>query len=150
MMRTVLLFAAVLAAGMSHAEGSEAMQVSGTFDINMTPQAASGTPPWGRQRLEKVFHGPLEGTSIGEMLAVRTAVQGSAGYVALEQVTATLDGRKGTFLLQHSGLMDRGTPMLTVTVVPDSGTGQLQGLKGTMTIKAEGGKHTYGFSYSLP
>ncbi|MRV70874.1 DUF3224 family protein [Duganella sp. FT92W] len=124
------------------------MEVSGTFDINMTPQPDS--QPWGRQRLEKVFHGPLEGASIGEMLAVRTAVKGSAGYVALEQVTATLEGRKGTFFLQHSGLMEKGTPALTVNVVPDSGTGELQGLKGTMTIRVEGGKHYYGLTYSLP
>lgn len=124
------------------------MQASGTFDIKMTPQPDS--QPWGRHRLEKVFHGPLEGASVGEMLAVRTEVKGSAGYVALEQVTATLEGRKGTFFLQHAGLMDKGTPALTVNVVPDSGTGDLKGLKGTMTINAEGGKHTYTFSYSLP
>ncbi len=124
------------------------MQASGTFDINMTPQPDA--QPWGRQRLEKVFHGPLEGASTGEMLAVRTEVKGSAGYVALEKVTATLDGRKGSFFLQHAGLMDKGTPSLTVHVVPDSGTGELKGLAGTMAIKVEGGKHTYTFSYSLP
>ncbi|GAB2858736.1 DUF3224 domain-containing protein [Pseudoduganella ginsengisoli] len=124
------------------------MQASGTFDITLTPQ--QDAQPWGRQRLEKVFHGPLDGVSQGEMLAVRTATKGSAGYVALEQVTATLDGRKGMFFLQHSGLMDKGTPTLTVNVVPDSGTGELQGLKGTMTINMEGGKHAYTFSYSLP
>lgn len=142
---SLLLVAACAAA---HAAGGHAVEVSGTFDINMTPQP--DYQPWGRQRLEKVFHGPLEGASIGEMLAVRTAVKGSAGYVALEQVTAILEGRKGTFFLQHSGLMEKGTPALTVNVVPDSGTGELQGLKGTMTIKADGGKHAYSFSYSLP
>jgi len=145
---SIVLVAASAATHAAHAAGGETMHVNGTFEIHMTPQ--SDAHPWGRQRLEKVFHGPLEGASIGEMLAVRTAVKGSAGYVALEQVTATLEGRKGTFFLQHSGLMDKGTPALTVTVVPDSGTGQLQGLTGTMTIKAEGGKHTYGFCYSLP
>lgn len=132
----------------AHAAGGNTMQANGTFDISITPQ--SDTQPWGRQRLDKVFHGPLAGTGIGEMLAVRTAVKGSAGYVALEQVTATLDGRKGTFFLQHFGLMDKGAPTLTVNVVPDSGTGELQGLAGSMTIKAEGGKHTYAFSYRLP
>lgn len=124
------------------------MQVQGTFDIQLTPQA--DTQPWGRQRFEKVFHGPLQGVSIGEMLAVRTAVKGSAGYVALEQVTATIEGREGTFFLQHFGLMDQGAQTLTVNVVPDSGTGQLQGLTGSMTIQIEGGQHLYGFSYSLP
>jgi hypothetical protein len=147
MKRAVSLFlAATLSA--AHAAGGTTMQANGTFDIKMTAQPDN--QPWGRQRLEKIFHGPLDGTSIGEMLAVRTEVKGSAGYVALEQVTATLDGRKGSFFLQHSGLMDKGAPTLTVNVVPDSGTGELQGLTGTMTIKAEGGKHTYGFTYSLP
>lgn len=147
-MKRVLSFLLIAACAAAHAAGGNSMQVKGTFDITMTPQP--DTQPWGRHRLEKVFHGPLEGTSTGEMLAVRTETKGSAGYVALEKVTATLDGRKGTFFLQHSGLMDRGTPTLAVSVVPDSGTGQLQGLMGTMTIKVEGGKHSYGFSYSLP
>jgi hypothetical protein len=143
-----LFFAAACVAVQAHAAGERTMQVNGTFDIKMTPQA--DTQPWGRQRLEKVYHGPLDGASTGEMLAVRTAVKGSAGYVALEQVTATLEGRKGTFFLQHSGLMEKGAPALTVNVVPDSGTGELQGLKGTMTIRIEEGRHHYGLTYSLP
>lgn len=147
MKRMIPLVLFIAAAGAAHAGGNP-MQVNGTFDVKLTPQADS--TPWGRQRIEKIYHGPLEGAGIGEMLAVRTEVKGSAGYVALEQVTATLDGRKGSFYLQHSGLMDRGAPTLTVTVVPDSGTGELQGLKGAMTINIEGGRHSYGFSYSLP
>lgn len=147
-MRRILSLLLATTCVAAHAAGGNTMQVNGTFDITMTPQGDA--QPWARQRLEKVFHGPLQGTSTGEMLAVRTGVKGSAGYVALEKVSATLDGRKGTFFLQHSGLMDKGAPTLTVSVVPDSGTGELQGLTGAMTIKAEGGKHTYGFSYSLP
>lgn len=124
------------------------MQASGTFDIKMALQPDS--QPWGRQRFDKVFQGPLEGVSSGEMLALRTDVKGSAGYVALEKVTATLDGRNGTFFLQHSGLMDKGTPALTVNVVPDSATGELRGLQGTMAINIEGGKHYYVLTYTLP
>ena len=84
------------------------------------------------------------------MLAAQTALQGSAGYVALEQVTATLGGRHGTFFLQHSGTMDRSVPQLSVTVVPDSGTGGFEGLTGKMTIDIGGGKHSYTFDYTLP
>jgi hypothetical protein len=79
-----------------------------------------------------------------------TAVKGSAGYVAIEQVTGVLRGRRGTFFLQHRGVMDRGTPTLSVTVVPDSGTGELEGLSGTMTIDIAGGEHSYTFDYALP
>ncbi|MES2018396.1 MAG: DUF3224 domain-containing protein [Pseudomonadota bacterium] len=148
MKRIISLFLFFVAQA-AYAGGSN-MHIEGVFEVKMSPQTSPDSPPWGRQRLEKVFHGALEGHSIGEMLAVRTAVQGSAGYVALEQVSATLDGRKGTFFLQHSGSMDHGTATLSVNVVPDSGTGELTGLKGTMTIKIEGGVHHYGFSYSLP
>lgn len=125
------------------------MQIEGTFDVKLTPQPAVEGQPWGRQAITKTFHGALDGTSRGEMLAVMTAVKGSAGYVALEQVTATLEGRKGSFFLQHSGLMNKGTPTLSVSVVPDSATGELAGLQGTMTIDVSGGQHRYTFSYQL-
>jgi len=126
---------------------------SGEFDVKMTPQTAddkSAGAAVGRYSLDKKFHGDLEGTSKGEMLAVGTEVQGSAGYVAMEQFTGTLNGRSGTFALQHSGTMTRGAPQLSVTVVPDSGTGQLVGLSGQMAIKIDDGKHSYNFEYSLP
>ncbi len=100
---------------------------------------------------DKQLNGALEGTSHGEMLTATTAVEGSAAYVALERVEATLAGRKGTFVLQHSAFMTRGAPHLTITVVPDSGTGELAGITGTMAIRIEeGGKHFYDFDYSLP
>ena len=99
--------------------------------------------------IDKRFHGDLEGTSRGEMLAARTAEPGSAGYVAMERVTGKLHGREGTFVLQHTGTMTRGTPTLGVTVVPDSGTGELAGLAGEMTIVIEEGKHSYVFDYTL-
>jgi hypothetical protein len=125
---------------------------SGTFEVKMTPQAPEvdvGDPTVGRMSLDKVFHGDLEGTSKGQMLALRSAVEGSAGYVAMERVTGTLEGRTGTFALQHSGTMDRGAPTLLITVVPDSGTGELEGLAGTLDIIIADGKHAYAFEYTL-
>jgi hypothetical protein len=102
----------------------------------------------GRMLLDKKFSGDLEATSKGQMLAAG-APAGSGGYVALEQVTGTLAGRSGTFVLQHSGTMTRGAPQLTVSVVPDSGTGGLEGLDGTMRIIIEEGRHSYEFDYAL-
>lgn len=125
---------------------------SGTFDVKMTPQGAADKAEEatvGRYSLDKTFHGDLVGTSKGEMLAVGTAVEGSAGYVAMEQVKGTLNGRSGGFALQHTGTMTRGAAELSVTVVPDSGTGELVGLAGRMTIKIADGKHFYDFAYTL-
>jgi hypothetical protein len=126
---------------------------SGTFEVKLTPQspeAKTDEATVGRFSLDKKFQGDLDGTSKGEMLAVSTAVQGSAGYVALEQVSGSLNGRTGTFALQHSGTMNRGAPELRITVVPDSGTGQLVGLSGKLEIKIADGKHFYEFDYTLP
>ena len=103
----------------------------------------------GRMSIDKQFHGDLEGTSKGQMLTGGTPIKNSAGYVAIERVTGTLKGRKGSFILQHTGTMNRGAPSLTITIVPDSGTEQLEGLRGTMTIKIEGGKHAYELNYTL-
>ena len=123
-------------------------RASGTFEVKMAPLTTGDDIP-GRMSLDKQFHGALEGTGKGEMLAALTSVQGSAGYVAIEQVTGNLDGRSGTFVLQHSGIMDRGTPSLTITVVPDSGTGELAGIAGKMMINIADGKHSYDFEYTL-
>jgi hypothetical protein len=130
-----------------------ATRASGPFEVMLTPQVPAegfGDATIGRMAIDKRFHGDLDATSKGEMLATRTAVDGSAGYVALERVTGTLHGRTGRFSLQHSGTMDRGVPHLSVTVVPDSGTGELAGLAGRMAIIVEGGKHSYDFEYTLP
>jgi hypothetical protein len=126
-------------------------RATGTFEVKMTPQPAdsAGSTALGRMTLDKRFHGDLEGTSKGQMLAAGTAVKGSAGYVALEEVTGTLEGRRGTFVLQHSGTMNRGAPQLSITVVPDSGTDELAGLTGRMTIDIADGKHSYDFNYTL-
>lgn len=126
---------------------------AGPFDVKVTPLATSdqdnSTPV--RMSIDKQFHGDLEGTSKGEMLSAMTAVKGSAGYVAMEKVTGNLNGRSGTFVLQHSATMNRGTPELSITVVPDSGTEQLEGITGKMDVKIEpGGKHFYDFTYTLP
>jgi hypothetical protein len=137
--------------GQVHKEKKSIMttQASGTFEVKMPNAADDKGAAIGRFSLDKRFHGDLEGTSKGEMLAVNTAVTGSAGYVAMEQVTGTLNGRTGTFALQHTGTMTRGAPELSVTVVPDSGTGELAGLSGKMDIKITDGKHFYEFDYTL-
>ena len=125
-------------------------QASGTFDVKITPQDdKSEDALLGRMTIDKQFHGDLAATSKGQMLSAMTATKGSAGYVAMEKVSGTLHGRKGTFVLQHSGTMTRGEPCLSLTVVPDSGTEELAGLTGKMTIKIEDGKHSYEFHYML-
>jgi hypothetical protein len=129
------------------------MRAVGPFEVNLSPQppdpgGAGG--PFGRMLIDKRFHGDLEGTSRGQMLAAGTPTRGSAGYVALEEVAGTLGGRRGTFFLQHSGVMNRGAAALALAVVPDSGTGELAGLSGEMTINIDSGKHSYEFEYFLP
>lgn len=124
-------------------------QATGTFDVKLTPVSVPGAPI-GAMAITKTFHGDLDGASTGQMLAVRTSVEGSAGYVAMERVEATLAGRHGSFALQHSGSMDKGAQSLSVTVVPDSATGALAGLAGSMDIRIEGGQHFYTFRYALP
>ena len=125
---------------------------AGTFDVKIKPQPLSevaADSAFGRMSLDKQYHGDLEATGKGEMLSVMTAVKGSAVYVALERVTGQLHGRGGAFVLQHAGVMVRGEQRLSVTVVEDSGTGQLTGLTGKLDIKVEGGQHFYEFDYSL-
>jgi hypothetical protein len=128
-------------------------RASGAFDVKVTP-AEQDDPGdgvvLGRLTIDKQFHGDLEGTSKGEMLSAITGVKGSAGYVAVERVSATLNGRVGGFVLQHAATMTRGTPQLNIVVVPDSGTGQLAGITGTMDIRITDGKHFYDFEYALP
>lgn len=126
----------------------------GPFDVKLTPQDDKLDPTLGRMTIDKQFHGDLEATSKGQMLTAMSDVKGSAGYVAVERVTGTLHipkgDRNGSFALLHRGLMTRGAPELSVTVVPDSGTGQLTGLTGNMKINIVDGKHSYDFDYTLP
>ena len=123
----------------------------GTFEVNLAPQASDdeADATLGRLSIDKQFHGDLEATSQGQMLTAGTEIEGSAGYVAIERVRGTLHGRRGTFALQHSGTMARGAPSLTIRVVPDSGTGELTGLSGSMSITIVEGRHSYDFEYAL-
>lgn len=132
-------------ATMTHARGSFEVSLKPLDPYNRSPDAELA-----RRAIDKQFHGDLEATSQGEMLSAGTPTRGSAGYVAIERVTGTLAGRSGSFTLQHNATMTRGTPYLNIIVVPDSGTGQLAGLSGTMNIIIADGKHSYDFEYSLP
>lgn len=127
--------------------------ITGTFDVEMKPMAsyANGSEgiALGRMSIDKTFHGPLAATSIGEMLSARTTVEGSAGYVAIEQVTGELEGKQGSFVLQHYGMMTDSGQKLTLEVVPNSGSGELKGLQGTMKIRIDNGQHFYDFDYQL-
>jgi hypothetical protein len=125
----------------------------GTFEVKMAPLAFENAPegsPLGRMSLDKTFTGDLAATAVGQMVAAFTSVKESAAYSAVELVTGTLNGRSGSFVLQHTGVMHRGAQSLVITVVPDSGTGDLSGLSGTMTIRIDGSTHFYEFTYSLP
>lgn len=127
------------------------MRASGTFEVTLNPQDQGTDTPVGRMTIDKQFQGDLTGTSMGQMLmASSNSVPGSAGYVAIEKVSGSLNGRSGSFYLQHSGTMTRGAGELTITVIPDTGTDDLAGLNGKMNIIIAGGKHSYEFEYELP
>ena len=127
------------------------LKATGEFDVKVAPVADEkfDGASMGRMSLDKQFKGDLAATSKGEMLTAMSAVKGSGAYVAVERVSGTLAGKSGTFMLHHTGVMTRGAPSLAVTVVPDSGTGELTGLEGRMGIRIEGGKHFYDFDYSV-
>ncbi|MBI5646542.1 MAG: DUF3224 domain-containing protein [Ignavibacteriae bacterium] len=130
------------------------MTSRGNFEVTLAPLEGYSTGGdgirLGRMSIDKQFHGGLEAVSKGEMLSAISSVKGSAGYVAIEQVTGTLEGRAGSFVLQHFGTLNRGIDRLVLEVVPDSGTGQLSGLSGSMAIIIDGGRHSYQFDYELP
>jgi len=150
-----LSLALVLATGSTPAQKETTMtkHATGPFDVKVNPLPLAGPSEeatLGRMSIEKQFHGDLEASGIGQMLTVSTEVKGSGVYVAVERVSGKLHGRTGTFALYHRGVMERGEPHLEVTVVPDSGTGELVGLAGTLRINIAEGKHSYDFVYSLP
>lgn len=124
---------------------------AGTFEVKVTSVGGGENqdPDLGRMIIDKQFHGDLEATSKGQMLSAGSVVKGSAGYVAMEKVSGTLKGLTGSFALQHSGSIARGTQQMSVNVVPDSGTGELAGLFGYMEIIIENGKHSYKFTYNF-
>lgn len=125
---------------------------TGTFEVKLVPQKDENQDATlGRISIDKHYHGGLEATGLGQMLTAGTDVKGSAGYVAIERISGALDGHSGAFILQHSGTLDRGAAQQSITVVPDSGTGQLAGIAGKMTVTiAPDGKHSYDFDYTLP
>jgi hypothetical protein len=128
-------------------------QATGTFEVKLAPQTPDNPPAQssavGRMSLDKQFQGDLEAIGQGEMLSVLDREKGSGGYVAMERVTGRLQGREGSFVLQHDATMNRGAAKLDITVVPDSGSGELTGISGSMTIRIEGGRHFYDFEYTL-
>lgn len=125
-------------------------KAKGTFEVNIIPQTNREIPSLSRMTIDKTFKGDLQGVTQGQMLSAKTSDPSSAGYVAMERVEAVLQGKKGTFILQHTGTMNKGVPYLSVTVVPDSGTDELAGLSGSLSINITDGKHFYDFNYSLP
>jgi hypothetical protein len=134
-------------------EDSMSIRAEGTFEITVTqepPYESGDGVTLARASFAKSFSGGLDATSTVQMLGAQTPVQGSAGYVALERVVGRLGTRSGSFVLQHNGWMRSGETHLTVAVVPDSGTGELQGLSGAMSIRIQDGQHFYAFDYLLP
>jgi len=129
------------------------MKITGIFEVKLNPLDGYAEGKDGinlnRMSIDKTFRGELEATSKGEMLSAMTPVKGSAGYVALEQVSVVLSGKKGSFVLQHFGTMDKNKDRLILEIVPDSGTNELEGLSGKMAINIEDGKHFYEFEYEL-
>lgn len=167
--RVVALLALALAPGMhaatlawrassvvsttSHSRSTRTAHATGTFDVKLVPQGTPDTAQGialARMSIDKQFHGDLDATSKGEMLSSGTEANGSAAYVAIERLTGTLHGHSGSFVLMHSGTMTREAQRLTVSVAPGSGTGELAGIAGTMTIRIVEKKHYYDFEYALP
>jgi len=149
----LLLPLSVLALRAAQKEPMTTHHATGTFEVKLSPldpAFKSEDNSIGRYSIDKQFHGALEASSKGEMLSGGGTVKGSGGYVAIERVTGTLDGRSGTFILQHNGTMQAGVFHLNVIVIPDSATNQLSGLQGSMEIIIKDGKHSYDFSYTLP
>lgn len=143
----LLAGAALLVASSLFAQGKP-MHAAGTFDVTLVPQADAENPV-DRMSIDKVFHGDIEGTSKGTMLASMGSEPGSGAYVAIEKVTGTLHGKRGTFALHHVGVMNRNAQSLTVLVIPDSGTDELKGITGSLKIIIDGKKHSYEFDYTI-
>ena len=151
---SIILMTLLLSSAQAQDPKETTMHAKGSFDVKVTPQKPDNPQEekagLGRMSLDKQFHGDLEAQSDGEMLSFMTDVKGSAGYVAMERVTGKLNGRSGSFVLQHNATMTRGTPQMNIVVVPDSGIGDLAGISGNLTIIIQEGKHFYEFDYSLP
>ena len=149
-LRAIVMLATIAMAAPAQGE-AEMHHATGTFAVKITPVASDSIDggALGRLRVDKQFSGSLTAQSSGEMLTGSTAVAASAAYVLIERVTGSLDGKAGSFMLAHIGIMDRGKPDLRVTIVPDSGSGALKGLTGTLTIRIENNVHYYDLDYRL-
>jgi hypothetical protein len=147
-----LMIALVVGVPSTHAQEKKLMphHATGTFEVKMTPIQGAANDGLQRMSIDKVIHGGLEATTKGEMISAGDYKSGNAGYVAMETVTGTLDGKHGTFAFQHVATMNGGAPEMKVIVTPGSGTGELAGIAGTYTILIENGKHSYTFDYTLP
>ena len=143
-----LLAGAALLVGSTLFAQGKPMHAAGTFDVTLVPQADAENPV-GRMSIDKVFHGDIEGTSKGTMLASMGSEPGSGAYVAIEKVTGTLHGKRGSFALHHVGVMNRNAQSLNVLVIPDSGTEELKGITGSLKIIVDGKKHSYEFDYTI-
>lgn len=143
-----IIIALLLMVPTTNAEESNMSKATGTFEISMIPQD-DGAANMGRFQFEKAFAGDITGTSIGQMLSHRSSVEGSAGYVAMEKLTITVDGKTGSFHAQHTGTMQAGDQSASISIVPDSGTDQLTGISGSMVIEVVDGQHFYTLTYSL-
>lgn len=152
MLVSSILFALMLAAPQAAPPSKEipVHHVHGSFTVDIHPLTPTPAEGIGRFTINKTIHGDLEATTIGEMFTGGDPKQGAAGYVAIEVVTGTLDGKHGSFVLQHFATMDAAGPKMQVIVVPGSGTGDLKGIAGTFTIRIEDGKHFYDLDYTLP
>jgi len=147
----LLLLCATALAAQTTPKALPMTQASGTFDVKVLPTANAPDPTISSHSVNKTFHGGLEATTVGEMYSAGDPAKGSAGYVAIERVTGTLNGRTGTFAIIHMATMQPGIPpQMSITIVPGSGTGDLAGITGTFTITIANGKHSYTLNYSLP
>ncbi|MEM7708136.1 MAG: DUF3224 domain-containing protein [Pseudomonadota bacterium] len=149
----LLMISIVLSSAAFAGEKTNMTQATGTFDVSMTPASEAAEEAGvtlGQFSLTKTFTGDMVGNASGQMLTATSAVKGSAGYVAIERFSGTVHGKNGTFVLQHTGTMQGQSQALTITIVPDSGTGELAGISGTFKLQIDEGTHHYTLEYSLP
>ncbi len=152
-LRNILIAVGCLYLSPALAQPAVTSHATGTFDVKMSPETVNGQTPdpdMGQMAMRKIWLGDLDGTSTGTMIGAGSPARGSAGYIAMEKVTGTLAGRTGSFILQQFGTMTNDKLQMTIAVVPSTGTGQLEGIGGTMTIRTNNGQHYYDFDYSLP
>jgi Protein of unknown function (DUF3224) len=148
---TILAFAMLTPTALTQQKEIPMMHhARGTFTVNIQPLTPAPAEGLSRFSIDKQIHGDLEGTTKGEMFSGGDPQQGAAGYVAIEVVTGTLQGKHGSFALQQMATMDSNGSKISITIVPGSGTGELKGIAGTFTIQVAEGRHSYELEYTLP